>query len=214
MTIEHLINIIVHASAGTVGIAIGLMLLVQSKDTEWHKRWGRRFCYLCLIVCCSAAIGLIFFRFLPVFAILNLLVFYQLVSGWRSAHTKHKGPIAIDLYFTLCITLIFFLLMLVVLKSGYGIPVILYSTVSALVLMLVYDVIRWFFPRRVFAVLWKYEHAYKLISCVFGMLSALVGNVVRWGQPWSQIAPSVTGMLVIVYFFYRLTIEFKTTQKI
>jgi hypothetical protein len=29
-------------------------------------------------------------------------------------------------------------------------------------------------------------------------LSAFVGNVVRWGQPWSQIAPSVLGVLVIL----------------
>lgn len=183
MTIEHLINIIVHVSAGTVGIAIGLMLLVQSKGTESHKHWGRRFCYLCLIVCCSAAMGLVFFRFLPVFAILNLLVFYQLVSGWRSAYTKHYGPAVVDLLFTLGATIVLVVLFSVVLKSNYGAPVILYSTAATLILILAYDLSKWFFPRRVFAVFWKYEHAYKLISCVFGMISALSGNVVRVGQP-------------------------------
>lgn len=206
---EHFINIALHALVGTLGIVLGLVLLSRTKGDVLHKRMGRWFCYLCLAVCFSAAVGLIFFRFMPVFAILNLLVFYQLVGGWRSAVTQEKGPALIDLYFTLCGCFIFFVLFAVVLKSNYGAPVILYSTVGALVLMLVYDVVRWFFPRRLFAVLWKYEHIYKLVSCLFGMISALMGNVVRWGQPWSQIVPSVLGMLVIGYFFYRITRELK-----
>jgi hypothetical protein len=34
------------------------------------------------------------------------------------------------------------------------------------------------------------------------MVSAFVGNVVEWGQPWSQIAPSVVGLIVVVYFVH------------
>lgn len=214
MAIEHLLNIAVHVIAGTIGIAIGLMLLTQIKGTELHKRWGRLFCYFCLVVCCSAALGLIIFRFLPVFAILNLLVFYQLVGGWRSAHTQHKGPAVVDLLFAVSAMVIFFVLLRVVLKSNYGAPVILYSTVAALVLVLSYDLVKWLFPRRVFAVLWKYEHVYKLISCVFGMISALTGNVVRVGQPWPQITPSVIGMLVIIHFFYRVTVALRSESSL
>lgn len=210
---EHFINIAIHVLTGTVGILLGLIVLVRAKGSESHKRLGCWFGYMCLVVCLSAAVGLIFFRFLPMFAILNLLVFYQLISGWRSAHTRHMGPSEIDLFFTLAASIIFFLLLPVVLKTNSGAPVILYSTISALILMLVYDVVRWFFPRRFFAVVWKYEHAYKLISCLFGMISALVGNVVRWGQPWSQIVPSVVGVVVIIYFFYRLSLELKFHKK-
>lgn len=210
MTIEQLLNIMIHVVAGALGIAIGLMLLIRTKGTDSHKRWGRLFCYCGLVVCCSAAIGLTFFRFLPVFAILNLLVFYQLVSGWRSAYTRHAGPAVVDLFFTLLVLVIFAVLFSIVLKSNYGAPVILYSTVATLILILVYDLLKWFFPRRVFSAFWKYEHLYKLISCVFGMISALTGNVVRIGQPWSQIAPSIIGMMVIMYFFYKITIELKS----
>lgn len=158
--------------------------------------------------------GLIFFRFMPLFAILNVLVFYQLVSGWRSARTKEKGPAIIDLYFTIGATIAFGLLLPVVLQSHSVAPVILYSTLAALGIMLVYDLARWFFPRRIFTVLWKYEHAYKLISCLFGMISAFMGNSVPWGQPWSQIVPSAIGIIVIGYFFYRISLELKSIQKI
>jgi hypothetical protein len=44
------------------------------------------------------------------------------------------------------------------------------------------------------------------------MLSALVGNVIRAGQPWSQVAPSAVGMLVIVYFFARIHRDSRSTR--
>lgn len=46
-----------------------------------------------------------------------------------------------------------------------------------------------------------YDHAYKLIASLPGRLSAFVGNVVRKGQPWSQIAPSAIGLLTILFLF-------------
>ena len=46
-----------------------------------------------------------------------------------------------------------------------------------------------------------------MISSVFALLSGLVGKVVRWGQQWSQLVPSVLGTLIIVYFFWRLARE-------
>jgi len=211
---EHLINIGIHILTGTIGIIVGLIVLALTKENNLHKRLGQWFCYMCLAVCVSAATGLLFFRFLPVFALLNLLVFYQLVGGWRSARTKAKGPAIADLYFTLCVTIAFGLLFIITLKANAGAPIILYSTAAALAFMLVYDAVRWFFPRRVFTWLWKYEHAYKLISCVFGMISAFMGNSIRWGQPWSQIVPSAIGIFVIMYFFYRIHRGFSLARKI
>ncbi len=48
-----------------------------------HRRCGRRFANSALVVGLTATIGSVFFRFIPVFAVLNVLVVYQLVSGWR-----------------------------------------------------------------------------------------------------------------------------------
>lgn len=63
---------------------------------------------------------------------------------------------------------------------------------------------RWCLPRRWFASIWPYDHAYKLTASLFGLLSAFVGNVVRIGQPWSQIAPSAIGLLTILFVFVQM----------
>ena len=91
-----------------------------------------------------------------------------------------------------------------VVDSPEGWGIVAASTLGALFSVLLYDIARWLFPRRWFRSLWIYEHSYKLIASQFGMLSALIGNVVRFGQPWSQIAPSVVGLLVVGYFFWKL----------
>jgi hypothetical protein len=84
-------------------------------------------------------------------------------------------------------------------------PVVVWSSMGALGLVLAYDLVRWLFPRRWFAWLWLPEHIYKVNSALFGMASALAGNVVKWGQPWSQIAPSAIGTLVIFYWWWRVS---------
>ncbi len=82
-------------------------------------------------------------------------------------------------------------------------PVVVASSLAALAVVLAYDVVRWLFPRAWFARLWRYEHIYKLISSFAALTSAFAGNVLRGAQPWSQIAPSLLGVLLIVYYFAR-----------
>ena len=82
-------------------------------------------------------------------------------------------------------------------------PTVVYASLGGIVFILAYDAVRWTFPRRWFEELWRYEHSYKLVSSLFAMLSAFVGNVVRVGQPWSQLLPSAIGTAVIVYFFVQ-----------
>jgi uncharacterized membrane protein len=80
---------------------------------------------------------------------------------------------------------------------------VMVSTLAALALLLAYDAARWLFPRRWHAALWRYEHVYKILGCLFGMLSAAVGNTVRAGQPWSQLAPSVLGIAAVLCCWVR-----------
>jgi hypothetical protein len=70
-------------------------------------------------------------------------------------------------------------------------------------LLLAYDAARWLFPKRWHATLWRYEHIYKILGCLFGMLSAAVGNTVRAGQPWSQLAPSALGLVAVLWCMRR-----------
>ena len=179
-------------------------MLARAKGTQSHRRMGRLFCYFTLCVCVTAVIGTTFFRFIPIFAVLSILVPYQLIGGWRSAYTQNRGPSGIDAAWTIAAAAISVLLTPTVLAHPAQAPIVVYSSLGALATILLYDTVRWLFPRRWYRVLWRYEHTYKLIASIFAMLSALVGNVVRVGQPWSQIAPSAVGILVIFYFFWQL----------
>jgi uncharacterized membrane protein len=202
----HGLNLGVHVGAGVAGIGLGFSQLARRKGDARHARLGRWFLAAALVVTGSATIGLIFFRFLPMFAVLTVLATYVAVGGWRVARTRAGGPQFIDLCWTLagCVTAAALVPVLInAPHSGDSQPVVVWSTLGGLGTVLAYDLLRWTFPRRWFERLWLPEHIYKVNSALFGMLSAFVGNVVRWGQPWSQIAPSVLGVLVILYWWWR-----------
>ena len=174
MSSAHLTNLAVHVAAGTIALAIGFFMLAKEKGTTKHRRLGRIFCYSTLMVCFSAAIGTVFFRFIPLFAVLTVLVLYQLVSGWRSVYTQELGPAAIDGAWTIVAVMLSGALVPVLFAAPDGANIVVYSSLGALASILLYDTLRWLFPRRWFRALWRYEHSYKLISSIFAMLSALI----------------------------------------
>ena len=182
-------------------------MLLRRKGTEWHRRRGRQFAVCVLIVGGTAALGSALFRFMPMFVVLTVLTLYQVVSGWRVARNREAGPNALDAAWTAAAIVATAALLPILLSTparGNSQPIVVYSTLGALAAVLLYDVVRWLFPRRWFATLWIYEHVYKLVSSFAALLSAFAGNVIQWGQPWSQILPSALGTALIVYFFVRL----------
>jgi len=197
----HLSNLALHIAAGIAAILLGLALLLRPKGTLSHRRRGRIFVALTLTVCATGAIGNVFFRFIPLFAILTLLVTYQLLSGWHAVHTRAAGPDRIDALLLLWATGGAIALLPLLLADETG-PVV-QSTLAALALLLAYDAARWCFPRRWHATLWRYEHLYKMVASLSGMLSAASGNLLRIGQPWSQLLPSLLGMAVIAVCIWR-----------
>ena len=205
MPSAHVINIGVHVLSGLIAMLLGFSIVFMAKGTARHKRFGRWFFYATLVVCMAAALGLFAFRFLPVFAVLTVLVWYQLLGGWRAAQTQGAGPNALDAFLTVLATGFTVWLTPIVIEQTTGAKALVYSTLAAVASMLFYDSVRWLFPRRWYARLWLYEHSYKMLAALFGMLSALVGNVVRYGQPWSQLLPSALGLAVIVFFFWRIS---------
>ena len=200
----HLFNLALHILAGSLAIALGLYLLAVPKGTPLHRRRGRWFAWLTLVVCATAALGNLLFGYRPVFAVLTVLVLYQLLSGWRAVYTRDQGPQAIDGAMT-AIALACGLLILTSLRqdrSGQQVIVVL-SSLGGLATILIYDSARWLFPHRWHGALWRYEHIYKLLASLFAMLSAAAGNLLRVGQPWSQLAPSVLGLICIVWCWRR-----------
>jgi uncharacterized membrane protein len=210
VTLPHLMNLVVHVGAGVVGMALGTVQLIRTKGDVRHRRFGRLFMFAALTVTGSALVGTLAFRFMPLFAVLTVLTTYVAVGGWRVAHTRERGPERIDLAWTLIGIGLTAALLPVVLdapKVGNTQPIVVWSTLGALGFVLTYDLLRWVFPRRWFERIWLPEHVYKVFSALFGMVSAFVGNVIPWGQPWSQVAPSIVGTLLILYWGWRSAVS-------
>lgn len=205
MTLAHLTNLALHIGAGVIAMAIGFWLLAARKGTAAHRKTGRIFVALTLLVCACAAIGNVFFRFLPLFAVLTVLVLYQLLSGWHVIYTRADGPNRVDALLCASATLGGAALMPLVLAKGAGESglSVIYSSLGTLLFLLAYDALRWLFPRRWHATLWRYEHIYKLLASLFAMVSAAAGNLFPHAQPWSQLAPSALGIACIAWFFWR-----------
>jgi hypothetical protein len=205
MTPPHLLNVAIHVGAGALGILIGLLMLAQAKGTPRHVRLGRVFVGCALVVGLSAIVGSAFFRFVPLFAVLSVLIPYVLLSGWHVIYTKTRGPDWVDALLLAAAVVAAKLLVPVLLGAQQGASTsgtVVKSTLGALFVVLAYDTARWTFPRRWHAVLWRYEHIYKILSALFGMMSAAVGNLLG-GVPVAQLAPSVLGGLAIAWFFWR-----------
>lgn len=200
----HFTNIAIHVFAGSIALAIGFLILLKDKGTANHRHLGTAFFWITLVVCATAAIGTIFYRFLPAFAVLSLLVPYQLFGGRRATRTREGGPSLIDACALLIALMLAVPLTMELLGHEHRLTAVDYSAVGALGLILTYDAIKWVFPRSWHGWIWRYEHSYKMTASVFAMLSALIGNAVRIGQPWSQLAPSVIGLIVIASSFVRI----------
>lgn len=200
----HLFNIIVHVGSGAIALLIGTLLLALAKGTRRHITLGRLFMGFAVVVCSSALVGTVFFRFIPLFAVLTLLVSYLVLGGWRVIYTQAQGPTWIDALLTLSAALAGAALVPVLLRADLGqgsSPPVIFSTLGAVAVVIVYDTAKWFFPRRWHARTWRYEHIYKVLSALFGMASAAIGNTFHTTA--AQLLPSVVGTLVIAWFFWR-----------
>jgi hypothetical protein len=202
----HWLNLATHIVAGTLGIGLGLTQLVTTKGGEPHRRRGMQFAALTLVVTGTGALGNIFFRFMPLFAVLTVLVSYQVVSGVRVSRTREMGPARFDLILTIVgigAGAAILPLVLGASETASTQPVVIWSTIGAFASVLGYDLARWTFPQGWHRRVWESEHIYKMVASLFGMISALIGNTVRWGQPWSQVLPSLVGLLLIAVFIVR-----------
>lgn len=199
MSTAHALNLALHVGAGTAALLLGAVLLMRRKGTVWHRRWGRVFGVLACVVCASAALSLVF-GYHPLFAVLTLTVAYQVWGGWRAVRWRGRGPDWRDALASVIATLAWVALALG--TPAWNPPLL--GALAWLAMVLAYDAARWAFPRGWFSALWRCEHAAKWIACVCGMASAMLGNVWRSGQPWSQLLPSVAGVVLIVWMCRRL----------
>jgi len=200
----HTINIALHVLFGTLGLLVGLVALIYQNRYSQHSRFGRYFLYALIVVVTTAFIGTLFFRSNPFLWMLTLLGGYVGYSGYRAVRLKEQRSSKPDLLLAISVLLAGCLYAWSVQngQSNWS-PSVIFSTLLALALVTIYDIVKhcWLFRR--FRTWWLYEHIYKMMSAYSALASAFSGTVLPQFKPYSQIMPSTICSLLIVYFIWR-----------
>lgn len=202
----HTINIIVHVLFGTLGLIIGLVTLLFQNQPQRHIRYGRYFMFVLIVVVATAFIGILFFRSNPFLLILTLLAGYVGYSGYRTVRLREQKSSTVDrlLAGSVLIAGVLYVRSMQ-LAGGNWSSAVVYPTLSALLLVVGYDLIKhaWLFQRL--KTWWLYEHIYKMMSAYSALTSAFAGTVFSHYKPYSQILPSTFGVLLIAFFIWKQT---------
>lgn len=199
----HQLNIIVHIIFGTLALLVGLGPLLSAKGGARHVRFGGWFLGLAGVALVTAVLGLVVFRFRPFLTVIVLLSVYQAYAGYRVLHIRQHGPAWHDsLLAALFLAAgVAFWLLLPRIRLVWS-PVVMYSTLGALLAVTGYDLSRIFWRARWRqSNAWRYEHIWKMVSTYSALLSAFSGTVLVAYQPYSQFVPSLLGTAVAVGFF-------------
>jgi hypothetical protein len=200
----HHVNLGIHILAGTVAMIIGLLAIIYNRRVATHKKLGRYFIYLLVIVVATGFIGFLFFRNDPFLLMLTLIAGYVGYAGYRNIQLREARANIWDALIalsTLSIALVY-TWQLSQSQVLWNSSVIL-STVIALALVTVYDLVKYFFFHSYLKGWWVYEHIYKMISAFSAMVSAFAGNTLRGFHPYSQIGPSAVCMMLIILFIVQ-----------
>ena len=197
----HKANILTHITAGSMALLIGAIALIVRKGGKLHKNTGKIFLICLTLVILTGLLGVFIFGRNTFLLVITVLSGYLGFSGYRTLQTKSNQPKLIDITIAV-LSLLSVLYFLYYFKSIGMIwsPVIIYSTVGYLVLIITYDFFRYLLPASAYLNLWLYEHILKMVSAFSGLLSAFSGTVFPQYQPYSQFLPSVFGTLIAIGF--------------
>lgn len=205
MAALHHFNIVLHIAFGLLALLVGLGSLFSTRTLAVHRRFGRWFLGLAAVVLATAVLGLTVFRFRPFLAVIVLLSVYQAFAGYRTLRIRATGPLWYDglaaavflgggLVFLACLPRI---------RLVWS-PVVMYSTLGALLAITGYDLSRhaWL-GRWQRSQAWRYEHIWKMLSTYSALASAFSGTVLAAYQPYSQFLPSVAGTGLALAFMWQ-----------
>tara|TARA_B110001450_G_C17501242_1_gene432419 strand:- start:140 stop:799 length:660 start_codon:yes stop_codon:yes gene_type:complete len=197
----HNSNIVTHVISGSIALLLGIIGLMTKKGGKWHTKSGNYFLILLIIVALTGLIGVFIFKRNTFLLIITVLSAYYGFSGYRTLQTKSNSPKLIDISVAI-VSLISVSYFLYYFKSigMYWSPIIIYSTVGALLMIVAYDFIRYLIPKKIYRNMWLYEHIFKMIGAFTALLSAFSGTLFENYQPYSQFLPSVFGTLLQIGF--------------
>lgn len=202
----HTVNVAIHVAFGTTGLLFGLVSLLARKGSRLHIQVGRYFLASLAVVISTAVVGITAFRFRAFLGVITMLAAYQAYSGYRALKIRSTGPSRSDAAVSV-IAIAATALFLAYLRSVHipWAPVVIYSTLASLLLVSAYDLARFAFPKPWFQRVWFYEHLVKMLGAYTAIVSAFSGTVLERWQPYSQIVPSMLGLVALLGFanYYR-----------
>jgi hypothetical protein len=206
----HQANIITHVLAGSMALLIGFAIIFITKGNQTHKKAGRIFLYLICIVIFTGLMGVLAFGRHTFLLLVTILSGYYGFSGYRILQTKSNKVYWIDvlagiLSIVIALYYVYYMKTIGMLWK----PVVTYSTIGALFMMISYDFLRYLIPKSKYRNLWLFEHIYKMFGAFTALLSAFAGTVFAHYQPYSQLLPSVFGTLLqagfIIYYAMKMS---------
>ncbi|TMM58849.1 hypothetical protein FEE95_05300 [Maribacter algarum] len=206
-TLIHKINIVVHVISGSLALILAIIAMAVRKGGKTHNRSGQIFLLLVTFVIATGLIGVFVFKVNTFLLVITLLSGYEAFSGYRILKLKSNTPKLLDILVAL-LTMASGIYFLYYFESigMYWSPVIIYSTIGTLFLLITYDFLRYVIPAKRYRRMWLYEHIYKMIAAFTALLSAFVGTVLPQYHPYSQFLPSIFGTMLAIAFivyFYR-----------
>ncbi len=203
MEVLHHSNIIIHIITGSIALLLGLIALTSVKGSKAHNKSGKYFLGFISVVIITGLIGVFVFGRNTFLLVITVLSGYVSYSGYRVLLLKSNQPKSIDIVVAIfsLMTLSYFLYYFKSIGMIWS-PIIIYSTVGAFLLVVVYDLLKYLIPSKKYKKnrIWIYEHIYKMTSAFSGLLSAFVGTVFDEYQPHSQYIPSALGIMIIIGF--------------
>lgn len=203
MEVLHQANILVHIGSGTAALLMGIMTLVARKGGRFHRRLGKVFLWLLVIVIITGLLGVFVFGRNTFLLLITVLSGYMGFSGYRILQTRSNQPKLLDVGIALlAVATVLYVLYYFRSIGMIWAPVVMYSSVGYLVFIVTWDFVRYLIPaaRYANANIWLYEHILKMVSAFSGLLSAFSGTVLTQYQPHSQYLPSLLCFLIAIGF--------------
>lgn len=199
----HQVNIYTHVATGTSALLIGLIALLSLKGGKVHNKSGRIFLWLIGVVILTGLVGVFVFGRNTFLLVITVLSGYVSYSGFQILKTKTSKARTVDIAIAILALLVLAYFLYYFRSIGMiWSPIVIYSTVGALMLVILYDFLKYLIPEDFYKSnkIWLYEHIYKMVSAFSALLSAFAGTVLADYQPHSQYLPSALGMLIIIGF--------------
>jgi hypothetical protein len=213
----HTANVAIHVAAATFALVVGLVSLFSAKGGAAHRKAGKFVLPAAIIVAVTAVIGVVVDPSRPALTAITISATYQLVSGMRALWLgglwlrglRNRPLGVIDAIIAVAgLSAALWLLIAMGPSTPSFTPAIGYSAIGFVTLLCCYDLSRFAWQELWKRKVWPIDHGLKMVGFYFALVSAAAGNLLRDFQPWSQLIPSVIGVIALTIFaafYFRRT---------